>query len=372
MDRRLKLVALGMGAILGASSALAPSLAEEAAPTGGTVHVPAFDLPLSGLLSPEARAYFSENPASPPAMGAPPAQSQEEYNARQRAFMDRAGEQYGRPLLERALQQYPVNITATTIGGVPVEVFEPRGGISPRNQRRVLINLRGGSFGGIGSVYINRLASIPVASIGGIRVVSVLYRQTSQRHPSATQDIVDVYNALRQQVSHQNIGIYGCSAGGMMTALTTTWLIDRNLPLPGAISITGTGLGVRAAPRRGDSAYFSAIANGRTPGGEGGSSRRFEPFSYFADANPDDRLINPLGDQSLLSRFPPTLLMSSTRDGFSSTIEGHRALHRAGVETSFHLFDGLPHCFYAYTFLPEAQDWNETTYRFFDRHLGYQ
>src|SRR5689334_6172717 len=132
--------------LLSAASLAGPALAADPlAPEGGIVHVPAFDLPLSAALSPEAQAYFSKTPTLPPSMAAAgQAKSQAEYDAAMRSYYDLADDQYAKPLYEKTIRAYPVTETVTQIAGVPVVDIRPKEGVSARNQSRVLINLRGG------------------------------------------------------------------------------------------------------------------------------------------------------------------------------------------------------------------------------------
>lgn len=340
----------------------------------GTVHVPAFDLPLSTALSPEARAYFGGTHPSPPPETYN-ANSDESYIAEQRAYYAKFDAGFGKTLARDALSRYPVTIKEMTIGGVPVESFEPAGGVAPANRRRVLISLRGGNFGALGSHYINQTASVPVASIGGIRVVSVVHRPSSFKFPSASVDVADVYRALLKTYPARNIGIYGCSAGGVLTGQAVAWMIDKKVPLPGAVAVLGIGLQSAIEKPTGDAIYYSAIAEGGTPPAPGaaqpGFERIFGPYGYFSTAALTDRLVDPLLDPTLLAKFPPTMLMTGTRAfDMSHVIATQRALEKAGVETSLQMFDGTSHCFYAIPSLPESRAANAAIYRFFDRRLG--
>jgi hypothetical protein len=59
-----------------------------------------------------------------------------------------------------------------TTGGVYTEVFAPANGRAEKNPRRVLINLHGGGFEA-GSRTSSHLESVPIASLGQIKVISV-------------------------------------------------------------------------------------------------------------------------------------------------------------------------------------------------------
>src|SRR3546814_5596313 len=83
---------------------------------------------------------------------------------------------------------------------------------------------------------------MPIAAIGRIKVISVDYRQGPDfTFPAASEDVAAVYRELIKQYDPRNIGIYGCSAGGLLTAQSVAWLIDKKLPLPGAIAMLCEG-----------------------------------------------------------------------------------------------------------------------------------
>ena len=346
---------------------------DAAAAPDGTIHVPAFDLPLSGALSPEARASLVASQRASGAVSFPSLndikteQQFADYVTTYRRGLD---ERFAKPLAETVMAATSVKIRSSKIAGVPVEEFEPANGIAPNNTNRVLINLHGGAFFA-GAVHLGRVESAPIAALGRIKVVSVDYRQAYEhKFPAASEDVAAVFGELTKQYPPRNVGIYGCSAGGALTAQATAWLLDKGLPVPGAIGIFGSGAG----RGRGDAMYFSAIAAGQNPPPAAAASvpaSRAGGFGYFSAAKSDDRLVNPLVAPELLAKFPPTLLITATRaTDMSSAIETHRALTRASVDTSLQVFDGLGHCFIYQHTLPEAQDANATIVRFFDRHLG--
>ena len=74
---------------------------------------------------------------------------------------------------------------------------------------------------------------------------------------------------------------------------------------------------------------------------------------------------------ALLAQFPPTLLVTSTRGmEYSSAINSHNALVRAGVDAELHVWDGLPHAFWYNSDLPESREVYDVIARFFDLHFG--
>lgn len=77
----------------------------------------------------------------------------------------------------------------------------------------------------LGDAAIQLLESIPVSALARIKMVSIDYRMSPEhKFPAASEDVAAVYKNLLKQYAPGNIGIYGCSVGGILTA-------DRNHPL---------------------------------------------------------------------------------------------------------------------------------------------
>src|SRR4030095_16571225 len=129
----------------------------------------------------------------------------------------------------------------------------PKDGIAPGNRERVLIDLHGGGFSGCWPACAE-LESMPIAALGRIRVVSLDYRQGPKyRFPAASEDVAAAYRELTKTYRPENIGIYGCSAGGMLTAMSVAWFQRHDLPRPGAVGLLCSGAAsVRGAAFGGD------------------------------------------------------------------------------------------------------------------------
>jgi epsilon-lactone hydrolase len=276
--------------------------------------------------------------------------------ATQRAVLD---EYFFAPKIEEARRLYPVRESVLEIDGVYTEVFEPEGGVPQANAARVLINLHGGAFS-LGARTEGRLESIPVASISKTRVVSVDYRQGPEhRFPAGSEDVATVYRHLLKDREPAQIGIFGCSAGGMLTAQSVAWFDAHNLPQPGAVGILCAGAGEFG---KGDAAVITAAFGERLGGSE---------LVYFEGVDWKDPLVAPLHHDNLLKKFPPTLVVTSTRDGaLSSAIVTHQRLVGLGVDAELHVFEGLMHYFFADTSLPESRQVFDIVARFFDGHLA--
>lgn len=335
----------------------------------GTFHLPANSVPYSSLASEAARLKFMEY-----------------IRLNERMAKGECGSPDAcvfKPGAEKLARRFPVKITEERIGGVLTDVVIPASGVSAKNARRVLINLHGGGFL-LGARYGARMEAIPIASVAGIKVISVDYRQAPQyKFPAASEDVAAVYRELLKQYPAENIGIYGCSAGGILSAQAVAWFQTHDLPRPGAIGILGSGAVV---PLQGDSNHALA-ALGEAPDSDRGASKLrvfpetdegFKKFvPYFDDPKIDlkDPLISPVLYPSVIKTFPPSLLISGTRDAaLSGTVFSHIQLVKAGVPAELYVWEGAQHCSYAEGMVdadvPETREAFDVIANFFDRHLG--
>ncbi len=316
----------------------------------GTVQMPAQAVPPSEFLSPEAKAYV--------------AQHLREMQDPEILKQDNGVPRFMKPMLHRDYELFAVDRKDEAIGGVHVYDYRPKSGIQKQNQTRILINLHGGGFSGCWPGCAE-LESIPVAATMDIRVVSIDYREgPAYKFPAASEDVASVYRELLKTYKPGAIGIYGCSAGGMLTAMSVAWFQTHGLPRPGAI-----GIYCASAGRFGGDASFVALPLGEARIA-GHSGHRGVQLGYLSDADPNDPMVSPVTSKSILAKFPPTLLITGDRDfAFSGAINTDIQLSGVGVETELHMWDGLFHGFFYNPDVPESKDAFAIMSRFFDRHL---
>jgi epsilon-lactone hydrolase len=351
-------IALGVLAWL----AVAAGAAQSAPPVlqaDGSVNMPETSYPMPGSFSPEARKAFLDYFAR----GGDPALTGDIANVQHIYDTEWAG-----PILKGWERIYPVKTERTTIAGVPVDIVTPAAGVDPAKKNKVLMSLHGGAFvfggGGIGG----RLEAVPMAGLGGYRVIAVDYREAPEAHyPAATDDAEKVYRALLKTYRPENIGVYGASAGGILTAQLVARLQRSKLPRPGAIGIFAAG-----ATRQGasDSAHWVLGLTGATVNPSSGPPPNMP--SYFSRGDFDDPLATPAESPGILARFPPTLVISSTRDALlGSALDTYAKLRDARVVSELYVRHGFGHGYFTQApGLPEATAaWMEAV-RFFDRYLG--
>lgn len=356
------LAALLLG--LDSSSAVAAAPAKSAPATGvsgAEIRVSDAAIPFSSLASPQAeRAFgnlarsFAKEPPPQPSAGS------------DIQMIRRTQNEETNRILAEVNRRYRASVRTEKLGGVRTNIVVPEGGVSAENRHRVLISLHSGGFmWGGGSEAL--LEAIPIAVTGRIEVVSVDYRMAPEHvFPAASQDVAAVYEALLQHYRPREIGIYGCSAGGILAAESAAWFAVHRIPQPGGIaSLCGTG-----AELAGDSAYLAPILVGMAPVPPHGTPMLLAGTPYFKGVRPRDPAAFPIESDALLRQFPATLLIAGSRDfAASSETLMQRRLWEAGVDSELFIFDGLWHAFMMHPDLPESREVYRIVWRFFDAHL---
>jgi len=319
------------------------------------VKVPALTLPPSSLLSPEAVKVITRQQAiRPPDFAGDIVAARTFWGS------------YNDARLAEMRAHFRTGTQRTIIGGVSVDLVTPAEGIPSHNAHRILINVHGGAFlWGAGSGAL--VEAIPIAATMHVKVVTVDYRLAPEHHyPAASQDITAVYAALLKDYTPGNIGIYGCSAGGIIAAQSIAWIKKEGLPRPGALgTFCGTG-----SSYQGDSAYLSDPLTSGAARKEAELPRTLAT-SYMEGIAPDDPVAYPLISDKQLAGFPPVLQIAGSRDFAASILTWqHRRLSGLGVASDLQIFDGLGHAFFMWPDMPESLEAYRLIAHFFDRHLG--
>jgi epsilon-lactone hydrolase len=298
----------------------------------GTAHLTRV-VPMPTTISPEAQTWLESLAHSTPGP---------ETLAERRARTD---EWRARDSAE-ARKLYPVNVQEATMAGVRTDVITPLA-MPDENRSGVLINLHGGGFNSDSGSLIE---GVPISNLTKMKVVSVYYRLAPENpFPAAVDDVVAVYKELLKTYKPRSIGIFGTSAGAILTAEVTVRLKQMGLPLPGALGIFSM------------LADFSRVGEARQLFTLNGFPGQLQP----TDTNhlPDDQYVGKIDRKDpVLSPFyadlrgmPPSLLVTSTRDLLlSDTAIFHRALLRAGSDSQLVVFEALPHAFWYHFQLPET------------------
>jgi monoterpene epsilon-lactone hydrolase len=337
--------------------AIAPTLAAQSTPAtpqdsatfdaDGTAHLTRV-VPMPATISPEAQKWLES--LAQQKIGSP--ESLDERRARTDVWRKTDSAE--------ARKLYPVNVEETSLAGVRTDIITP---LSSPADKRVLINLHGGGFNSDSGSLIE---GVPIANLAKIKVVSVYYRLAPENpFPAAVDDVVAVYKELLKTYVPRSIGIFGTSAGAILTCEVAVRLKQLGLPLPAALGIF-SGL-----------ADFSRVGDSRQLFTLNGFPGRLEPIDpnhlpndeYVGKTNRKDPVLSPIFAD--LHGMPPTLLVTSARDILlSDTTTLHRAMLRAGNDAQLVVFEALPHAFWYHFQLPETREALELMAKFFDEKLA--
>ena len=314
----------------------------------GTAHVTRV-IPMPATISPEAQKWLDSL-------------AHQKYGPETLAERRAGTDQWRTEASAEARKLFPVNVEGKIIGGVRTDIITPLQ-VPEANRARVLINLHGGGFNSDSGSLIE---GVPIANLAKMQVVSVYYRLAPENpFPAAVDDVVAVYKELLKDHMPQNIGIFGTSAGGILTAEVAVKLKQSGLPLPAALGLFSM---------HGDFSRPSDSQNMFTLNGFPGDlslNNPSEPLSneYAPGTDPRDPVLSPI--YADLRGMPPTLLVTSTRDMLlSNTTIFHRALLQAGVDAQLVVYEALPHAFWYHFQLPETREALESMAKFFDQKVG--
>lgn len=328
----------------------------------GTIHVSAYNLPLSVYMSEEARRAYRGEPSSP---------KEPDIKPPKEVYPDVSGIAHVRDLIAQTLApqmlkakaRYEIDIQKLWIAGVGVYVMQPHAGIPRANRPRVLINLHAGGFA-FGAGPLQMIEAMPVAATARIKVISIDYHLAPEHHYGArSRRLPGLGSALQNQERwlllqfrrrchcHGDIGATsegelagpGCDRTSFGWGHEGKWRFEICRVSP--IRVTGAR-STKSSPER---RYSQVLRSSGCSGPAGGT--RSAPGS--------------------LGSVPATLLITGTRDHLASKmINIHRLLVNVGVDADLHVWDGVGHSFYQNVDFPESQEVFRIMTRFFEQHLG--
>ena len=261
----------------------------------------------------------------------------------------RAADEAAAAAVEPLAERLKVTIEEEKIAGVTVRRVTPEN-INPANKNRLLVHTHGGAYV-VNNGRAGLTEAILVAHRAAIPVLSIDYRMPPE-HPfaAAVEDVVAVWKNLLEKRDAKSMALGGTSAGGGLVLASTHKLIGLGIPVPGALF---AGTPWADLTKTGDSYFINTGVDYVLVSYEGmleGAAKL-----YAGDHAMNDPLISPVyGD---FKGFPPTYLVSGTRDMFlSNTVRVHRKLRTAGVVADLNVYEGFSHGEYLKVFdSPESQ-----------------
>lgn len=258
----------------------------------------------------------------------------------------------------------PVSVAEDRIAGVPVHRLTPAQP-DPRFANMVYLDLHGGAYVfGRGSGALRE--ALLVADRVGVEVVAVDYRMPpiAEPFPAALDDALTVYLELVAEYGSENIAVGGTSAGGGLTLALVHRLQALELPLPAALYV---GTPWADLTKTGDTQFTNEGIDNILVTWDGTLGAAAALYVGVNDWR--DPLLSPVyGD---FTEFPPTMLVSGTRDLFlSDVVRVHRALRAANVDADLHVYEGLAHAeYYILENSPESSDTYRELKAFLLNHL---
>jgi acetyl esterase/lipase len=214
---------------------------------------------------------------------------------------------------------------------------------------RAVYFLHGGGYI-FGNANTYRLFNAELAQRLSARVFAPNYRLAPEHpYPAALDDAVRGYLDLLAEMNRQaqRIVLVGDSAGGGLVVATLLKLRELNQPLPAAaialspwtdLACTGASL---ATNEKTDVMFYAANIRESAP-------------HYHQAHSPTDPFISPLYAE--LKGLPPLQIFVSQSEALrddSLRLADQARAH--GVTTELHVYEGMPHVWPVFAFLPEAK-----------------
>lgn len=257
-----------------------------------------------------------------------------------------------------------VQIFEEKMNGVPVFILQPKH-IKKNAENKVILYFHGGGYvlghgrSGLGEALL-------MAGLEGYKLVCVDYRMAPQHpFPAAIDDALTVYKALLAQYSPQDIAVFGTSTGGGMALILPIQAHQNKLPMPAAI-IAGTPWSELG--KKGDSYFVNNKVDNILGTYDGMIDAAAKAYANGHDYQ--SPLLSPVNaSNETLKAFPPTLLISGTRDLFlSNTVRMHRNLLKNKVPADLIIYEGLSHAqYYLVPKAPETKEHYEFMANFLDK-----
>jgi monoterpene epsilon-lactone hydrolase len=317
------------------------------------VFVPARLIPPPPTVSPAAQARLS-----PETTEARPAQPPIHDKAAWRAQTE-AGNRELIKMLAPAAQAFPTEIVVHELSASKVFELTPKS-LNPATEDAAILYVHGGAFV-LGAGEASAYMAMPLTGLSGLRSFSVDYRMPPDHpFPAGLNDVVEAYQWLLKRYAAERIVVVGPSAGGGLAAAFLLKARDLGLPTPCACVLATPEVDLTES---GDTFETNALIDVVLKG------RLRESIALYADGHDlKDPYLSPIfGD--FTKGFPPTILLSGTRDLFlSNTVILHRALLRAGIVAELHVWEAMPHA--GFSGAPEDQEVLAEQVRFIKARLG--
>lgn len=240
-----------------------------------------------------------------------------------------------------------VTIQQKVLNGIPVHNVNP-GEVSGAFSKAIFFHIHGGAYilfagkaGLTEGIYHAAFLKIPT--------ISVDYRMPPDHpYPAAIEDVIAAYKGILTMYPNHKLVIGGGSAGGGLTMAAVLKMKELKLKLPDAVFL---GTPWADLTKTGDSYHINEGIDRTLVTNDGLLDGSAKLYANGHDLK--DPYLSPIyGD---LSGFPPTFLVTGTRDLFlSNTVRTHRKLRDAGTVADLVVIEGMSHA--DYYLLPDAPE----------------
>jgi acetyl esterase/lipase len=256
---------------------------------------------------------------------------------------------------EAEARHFPYDLPATVSRSGRVYVGVPH---QLEHPGRAILYFHGGGLVLLGGRMSEFYAALEAARYGHT-VHAVDFRVPPDNpYPAGLEDCFSAYRATLDNYAPSQIAFYGLSGGANLAAATCLMAKAEAVPLPACVVLESPQLDLTES---GDSF--------QTNYGVDVTLRRGIPEMnalYAAGHDLADPLLSPIFAD--LTGFPPTMLLSGTRDLFlSNAVRMHRALRRFGREADLHVWEAAPHGGFEQG-APESVEARREIKRFFLKH----
>ncbi|HLO59748.1 MAG TPA: alpha/beta hydrolase [Bacteroidales bacterium] len=240
------------------------------------------------------------------------------------------------------------HIIDTVMGGVPVLDVRPH---DWKDNGKILIYIHGGAYT-LFSAYTMMGGVLPIADLTGLRVISINYTNPPRlKYNQILEQVISVVSAiLKMGYEMPDIGIYGDSAGGGLSAGSVLKMRDEGMGMPAVVVLISPWSDIT---NNGDT-YRTLM--GEDPIIEYNNSLRPSSLAYAPPEMHKNPYVSPVyGDYT--RGFPPTLIQGGTKEIFlSNFVRQYQAIDQAGIPVKLDLYEGMWHVFQEINYdLPESK-----------------
>lgn len=313
--------------------------------------VPARRIPSPPTISPEAQAFLSQSRTLTMEMPTDPhdAEAWRAHIALSNNIIDE--------LMAEGVAQSATRVEMHRHLAAPLYEITPDK-LTDSERDKAILFLHGGAYV-YGAGLSGANMAMPLAAGTGIRTFSVDYRMPPEHpFPVGLDDALEAYRWLLERHAPGDIAVSGMSAGGGLAAALLLKARDLGVPMPGACVLVTPEADLTES---GDTFETNDTIDVVL------QHRLTATIALYANGHDlRDPYLSPVF--GCFEGFPPTILLSGTRDLFlSNTVLLHRAMLRAGVAAELHVWEAMPHG--GFMGAPEDGEYLAEQVRFIRRHL---